>query len=207
MQQRAEQFRTIKYPRKIFRCSRQIRKDIHTLLLNLRKHSQKGLHVGSGNVMISGLINCDLYNPKADIIADATDLSIFDNGSIDLIESHHMIEHLSFNDTERALNEWHRVLRPGGLVVLTFPDISGIFFKWAKYSLLYHLFPQPNKLEYVVKMLVGSQENEGMYHKNAFDINLMSLVLTKHRFCIDFSYYRYPMRTTPSRIVIARKID
>jgi len=117
-----------------------------------------------------------------------------------------MIEHLSFSDTECALKEWSRVLRPGGLIVLTFPDISGIFRKWMKYSLTYPLFPRPKKLEYVVTMLVGSQENEGMFHKNAFDIRLMSILLTRHRYHIDFTYYRYPMRTTPSRIVIARKI-
>jgi predicted SAM-dependent methyltransferase len=52
------------------------------------------------------LINCDLFNPEADLKADATNLSMFDDGTVDLIESHHMIEHLSFKDADLALTEW-----------------------------------------------------------------------------------------------------
>jgi predicted SAM-dependent methyltransferase len=64
---------------------------------------------------------------EADLKADAKDLSMFADGSVDYIESHHMIEHLSFADTESALTEWHRVLRQRGLLVISCPDISGYF--------------------------------------------------------------------------------
>jgi predicted SAM-dependent methyltransferase len=195
------------YPRTKFRLPKQVINAIDTLLLSLRKQANKGLHLGAGSTKIPDLINCDLYNADADVKADATNLEMFDDSSIDLIESNHMIEHLSFADTDLALSEWHRVLRNGGLLVLTFPDITSISIQWIKYSLAYPLFPRPNRLDYIVKMLVGSQEHDGMFHKNAFDIQRMSRILSKHGFNIEFTYCRYPKRPTPSRLVIARKVN
>ncbi|MEJ2685100.1 MAG: methyltransferase domain-containing protein [Candidatus Sulfobium sp.] len=194
-----------KYPRTRLRLRRRVIADIDGFLADLRKDAGKGLHLGTGGSKLPGLINCDLYNPESDLKADATDLAMFDDGSIDLTESHHMIEHLLFRDTERALTEWYRVLRIGGLVIPTFPDISAISLKWMKYSLMFPLFPRPEKLEYMVKMFVGSQEHEGMYHKNAFDIRRMSRILSRYRFRVEFTYCPYPRRPTPSRLVIARK--
>ena len=148
-----------------------------------------------------------MFNPEADLKVDSTNLSIFNDGSIDLIESHHMIEHLSFEETERALAEWYRVLRLKGLLVLTCPDILKVCQKWLKYSYLYPLYPQPEKLDYLAKMLVGSQEHKGMFHKNAFDSRRMSRFLSKHGFNVEFTFSPYPQRTTPSLLVIARKTN
>jgi predicted SAM-dependent methyltransferase len=195
----------IQYPRTSFRIRKKIRAEIDNLLESLRKKSRKGLHLGAGNIKIPGLINCDLINPEADLKVDSTDLRQFDDESIDLIESHHSLEHLSFADTDKALSEWHRVLRPRGLLIITCPDILRICIKWIKYTMLYTLLPRPDKLDYIVKMLVGSQENEGMFHKNSFDARRLSRILRKHEFEVEFQFSPYPRRTTPSFIVIARK--
>jgi predicted SAM-dependent methyltransferase len=204
MNQKAGNLEAITYPRTTLRSRRQVIKDIDALLLNLRKRADKGIHLGAGSSKIPDLINCDLFNPDADLKADASHLTMFDDGSVDLIESHHMIEHLSFDDTDSALAEWYRVLRNRGLLIITFPDLTAIAIQWIMHSLANPLFPRPESMDYIVKMLVGSQEHEGMYHKNAFDIRRMSRVLAKHGFCIEFTY-RYPRRRTPSRLVIARK--
>ena len=197
----------ITYPRTALRLSRYVQADLDRLLAELRKHINKGLHLGSGDSMLSGLINCDLFNPRADLKVDSTHLSIFDDNSIELIESHHMIEHLSLADTERALAEWHRVLRLRGLLVITCPDLSRICLRWIKYSTLYPLFPRPETLDYIVKMLVGSQEHAGMFHKNAFDARRMSRLLSEHGFKVEFTFAPYPRRATPSLLVIARKTN
>ena len=36
--------------------------------------------------------------------------------------------------------------------------------------MIYPFFPKPDKLDYIVKMFVGSQEHKGMFHNNAFDL-------------------------------------
>jgi predicted SAM-dependent methyltransferase len=197
----------IKYPCTRFRSHKQAIVNINKFLVDLRKQIGKGLHLGAGSSKLPGLINCDLFNPEADLKADASNLEMFEDGTIDLIESHHMIEHLSFIDTERCFAEWHRVLRKNGFIILTFPDLTGISFKWLKYSIIYPFFPKPDKLDYIVSMLVGSQENEGMFHKNAFDIRRMSRILLKHGFKVEFSYKLYPKRPTPSSLIIARRIN
>ncbi|RPI36184.1 MAG: methyltransferase domain-containing protein [Nitrospiraceae bacterium] len=202
---RSAYFDDIKYPRTFFRLRRSVNADIERLLAELRKHVNKGLHLGSGFTKLEGLINCDLFNPEADLKADAKDLSMFADGSIDYIESHHMIEHLSFADTESALREWHRVLRPGGLIVISCPDIFRIFLKWLKYSAIYPLFPRQEKLDFMIKMIVGPQQHEGQFHRNAFDSRRMSQLLSRHGFSVEFSFSPYSERPTPSLLVIARK--
>ncbi len=136
---------------------------------------------------------------------DATNLEMFDDDSIDLIESHHMIEHLSLAEAEKALKEWQRVTRPGGLLVITFPDITRICLRWLKFIIWYPIKPRPAKLARTVQMIVGSQEHDGMFHKSVYNITLMRRFLLKYGFKVEFSYGRYPRRTTPSLLVIAKK--
>lgn len=197
----------IKYPRTIFRRNKSIEPIIDKFLANLRQNVNKGLHLGAGALKLEGLINCDLYNPQADLKVDATKLDMFDNNSIDLIESHHMIEHLSSADAEKALMEWQRVLRQDGLLVMTFPDITRICLRWLKLIIWHPIKQRPEKLARTAQMIVGSQEHDGMYHKSAYNIILMRRLLVKCGFKIEFSYARYPRRTTPSLLVIARKIN
>ena len=51
---------------------------------------------------------------------DATDLVWFRDGVLDFVYSSHLLE--DFDDTERVLREWLRVLRPGGRLVILCPD-------------------------------------------------------------------------------------
>ncbi len=123
-------FEKIKYPRTFLRTSRSVEKDIDQLLEELRAKTSVGLHLGCGPIYIPDLTNCDLHNKKADMNVNATDLSQFESSSVDYIENNHTVEHLSFKDTETTIKEWARVLKPGGLLVLTCPDITKVLLKW-----------------------------------------------------------------------------
>lgn len=57
------------------------------------------------------------WNP--DINGDCTDLSMFSDASMDFVFSSHTLEHIE--DTEAALREWWRVIKPGGHLVLYLP--------------------------------------------------------------------------------------
>jgi len=46
----------------------------------------------------------------------------FDDQSFDILTSWHVIEHVA--DVEETLAEWHRVLRPGGIMALETPDAT-----------------------------------------------------------------------------------
>jgi ADP-heptose:LPS heptosyltransferase/predicted SAM-dependent methyltransferase len=70
-----------------------------------------------------GVDNTEEFNKGArwrpDITADARDLSIFATNSIDAVFSSHLLEH--FENTEKVLKEWWRVIKPGGYLVLYLP--------------------------------------------------------------------------------------
>jgi len=58
----------------------------------------------------------------ADVRADATDLSLFSNKSCDAVYSSHLLEHIPYENVPATLNEWFRVVKPGGHVILYLPD-------------------------------------------------------------------------------------
>lgn len=47
-----------------------------------------------------------------------------ETGSVDVVYSAHMLEHLFREDAEAFLRECHRVLRPGGVLRLAVPDLA-----------------------------------------------------------------------------------
>jgi predicted SAM-dependent methyltransferase len=56
----------------------------------------------------------------------------FEDNSVDVIYSSHVIEHLSPEIARRFLRETVRVLRPGGLIRLVTPDLERIAFEYLK---------------------------------------------------------------------------
>lgn len=58
----------------------------------------------------------------ADITGDAADLSLFADESFDAVFSSHVLEHME--DMQAALNEWSRVIKPGGFLCLYVPSAN-----------------------------------------------------------------------------------
>ena len=74
---------------------------------------------------MSGWLNSDIEPKLKDILyLDATqDFPIEDN-SFDYIFSEHMIEHITYNDAKRMISECFRILKPGGVIRISTPDLS-----------------------------------------------------------------------------------
>ncbi len=94
-----------------------------------------GLDIGCGpRKSHPALIGVDLIAPgalgekasvkgqvsAADLQASGDDLTMYADGSVDLIIARHNLEH--YLDPMKALQEWRRVLRPGGVMALVLPD-------------------------------------------------------------------------------------
>jgi predicted SAM-dependent methyltransferase len=167
-------------------------------MLTRLRESAVVLHLGAGGKRVPGAINCDLYDPAADRQLDATRLTDVPSGSVDIIEHHHLIEHLSAADLGPALAEWARVLKTGGLLIVSAPDLEGVLTRWLAMSEL-------ERWDYGIKMIYGSQEHEGMFHRNGFTPKRLAAVLESAGFVAEWSYRGYPRRPTPSFILIARK--
>lgn len=183
-------------PRKFLRFRRSVRHDLDRLLQGLRGRCRVKLHMGCGDKPIEGMVNCDLFSPQADVRVDSKNLGAFRDGSVDLIESHHMLEHLSFADAEAALSEWHRVLKPGGYLILTCPDLDKISKRWCR-------TPWGPKKKYMLQMLYGSQEHPGMFHRSGYNLDSLREILAERGFRLLYHFSSYPARPTPSLLTIS----
>jgi SAM-dependent methyltransferase len=112
----------------------------------------KLLHVGCGpldkRALTSGFHGPEWHEIRLDIDAAArpdilgtmTDMANVASASIDAVFSSHNLEHVFPHEVPVALAEFHRVLKPGGFVVLTCPDLQSVCEAVAKGRLLETLY-------------------------------------------------------------------
>jgi hypothetical protein len=113
---------------------------------------------------------------------------------------------LSFEDASRAIAEWARVLKRGGCLIVTCPDVTAVALLWIKLAFRNVVRRCAEERDYARKMLFGSQEHAGMFHRSGYDRQLLSQLLSQHGLNVEFAHTPYPRRSTPSLLVIARKI-
>lgn len=96
------------------------------------------LHVGCGNVNANRIpvrfkndnwheVRLDIdqrVNP--DIVADIRDLSLVPSASYDAVFSPHNIEHLKYHEVDTALQNFYRIIKPTGFLVLLAPNLRRI---------------------------------------------------------------------------------
>lgn len=61
-----------------------------------------------------------------DLVGTMTDMSQVADASVDALFSSHNIEHLYPHEVPVALAEFRRVLKPGGFVIITCPDLQSV---------------------------------------------------------------------------------
>ena len=86
--------------------------------------SKRKLHVGCGENVLEGWLNCDLNPKKSSVLRfDATKRYPFDDGQFDYVFSEHFIEHIDYRQGLKMLSECCRVLKRGGKTRITTPNI------------------------------------------------------------------------------------
>lgn len=90
------------------------------------------LHLGCGTVRLEGYVNIDIerWTAAVDVVANALDLNMYEDNSIEHIFTHAMLEHIPCWDTIKALKEWYRILKPGGTIQVEVPDLERIYADW-----------------------------------------------------------------------------
>lgn len=102
------------------------------------------LHLGCGWKHFQGYVNVDIWITDAtDVICDITKLP-WPVNSVSVIESYHVLEHISHKKIRDTLEEWHRVLHPGGILILECPhfDIAVSEYLEGNESRLINIFGQ-----------------------------------------------------------------
>ncbi len=113
------------------------------------------LNIGAGDTVIEGFTAIDRK-----LGTEAFPLDYLDD-SVEEIRASHILEHFSFGDASKALEEWHRVLKPGGRLRVAVPDFDKIDKadpKWPFY-------------------LMGGQTHEDNFHRSVWDRDRLGAVM------------------------------
>lgn len=95
-------------------------------LINCKKYNKNiKLNLGAGGVDYQDYLSVDLNDKRAHIHMDITKLD-FDDNSVTEILASHVFEHLNPYKAFEILQDWLRVLKPGGKLIMEMPDIEKV---------------------------------------------------------------------------------
>ena len=145
---------------------------------------KKLLHVGCGPQDKSDLKGFDNDNwseirldidkeVNPDIVGTLTDLSSVNTASIDAVYSAFNIDHIYPHEVPIALQEFYRVLRDDGIVVITCPDMQSVCEAISKDRLIHVLYESSSGPISPIDVLFGNRReisagNEYMAKKGGF---------------------------------------
>ncbi len=117
-----------------------------------------------------------------DIVCSMIDMQPLASGSIDAIWSSHNLEHLHRHEVPVALSEFLRVLRPGGMLLLTMPDLQKIAELVAAGELEDEAYLSPSGPISPLDMIFGhtaslAHGNLHMAHKTGFTARTLNQLL------------------------------
>jgi len=113
------------------------------------------LNIGCGKDIKKGYINIDSQpHDGVDVVSDARRLP-YEDFSVDEIYAAHIIEHFMPFEIGHVINEWKRVLKPGGKMVLIYPDIEKTCKVWLE---------QRHRRQRLMHNFVGTPWWEGHTH-------------------------------------------
>ena len=122
------------------------------------------LNIGGGDVQIPGFINVDRKTG-----GEAYPLAYPDE-SVDEIRASHILEHFPQAEEQKIVNEWVRVLKPGGRIRISVPDAT---------KLGEMLTGERNSPISPFRFVYGGQTDENDYHKNGFNYGGLHILLQR----------------------------
>ena len=133
------------------------------------KNQKVKLNLGSGNahnMKELGFTNIDIHKTHSvDIVHDIEKRLVFDDDSVDEIYSSHSLEHCSMAAVPTMLNDWKRILKKGGKIVVIVPEIEACMRTFLK-------TPETNrdKWGWQIEYILGGQHHQAgqQLHKSAF---------------------------------------
>ena len=131
------------------------------------------LNLGCRDRSIPGFLGVDIdSHPGVNYVTDIADLSYFKDGSVAEIYCSHALEHFPHTKTVDVLKEWHRVLKPNGILYVAVPDFKRtveLYLKMVDEGL--------GVIDWMENYLWGDQEYATAYHYAGFDFWRLEKVL------------------------------
>ena len=137
------------------------------------------LHLGCGHVHIPGWTNCDVLKTGAtDLVIDICGLPGIESDSVDAIYACHVLEHFGTGEVPGILRRWKQVLRKGGEIRLSVPDLDAVTRIYQKH---FDHFQVPGNQPWIA-LIYGGQKDSYDFHKTGFNFVWLKLLLEQAGF-------------------------
>jgi predicted SAM-dependent methyltransferase len=174
----------------------------------LKRTSVRRLHLGCGEHLLPGWLNCDRRLLVTGVVhLDVREPFPINDDQFDYVFSEHMIEHLTFEQGAQMLAECHRVLRPGGRIRVSTPDLAFVVG-------LYTSGRTEVQQRYIEWAVSSSSKAQSRPPRDAAGATLPAEVFVinslmrdwGHKFIYDEQSLRYAMHQARFRHVVRRRI-
>lgn len=168
----------------------------HLYLFKIFNSEFKGLNLGSGNNIISGFCNIDA-NPyvMSDIIANTEKLKL-NSGSTEIIYNSHILEHIPRAKVRKILLEWKRVLKPGGKLYISVPDLEVLFRGYLEIIPEYTVEEKRKQANLLCGIIYGGQSTKYDFHYYGYSFESLKFLLQSMGFkdikrfnCNELGFY------------------
>ena len=130
---------------------------------------ERKLHIGGKQVKEGWELLNAMELEGVDHLMNANDLSIFDDNTFSEIYASHIVEHLDFaGELVETLKEWNRVLKPGGVIYISVPDLDILCAMMIDKSQL-----DTQTRFQVMRMMFGGHVDEYDYHKVGLNLEFL----------------------------------
>lgn len=127
------------------------------------------VHVGCGTVVLPGWYNVDeRWFPHVHHVGAANHLGSLSDASAEVVYASHVLEHLSHRDSRATLEEWSRVLVPGGVVMVAVPDFDKIVERYLS---------RDRRIDDILGPLMGEQDYDANTHRTVFNRKSLTSLL------------------------------
>jgi SAM-dependent methyltransferase len=142
--------------------------------LPVNEDNKMYVHLGCGEIDWPKFINVDVRAYKHIHYLHKVDrLPFLKDNTADLVYVSHCLEHIPVSATNSVLNEWRRVLKPGGILRISVPD----------FDLLLKIYEDNNhEMNSILGPLMGGQDYRYNFHYNSFNFESLKALLLEAGF-------------------------
>ncbi len=127
------------------------------------------LHLGCGKRYIPGFVHVDVVEfSHIDIVHSVDRLPMINDDSCDVVYSCHVLEHFHRKIITEVLKEWLRILKPGGILRISVPDMEALL----------KVYQETRNLSLILGPIFGRCDYLYNYHYTGFDFKTLERYLS-----------------------------